>query len=142
MNITTTRFGEIEVEEDSIFTFVMPMIGYEDEDKFIIINHGEDSPFKWMQSVKTPELAFVTTSAMYFEFDYIIDIPDSAVEKLKIESTEDILVLNVAAIPNSNPRGTRVNLLAPIILNTAQKTGGQIILSGSGYDVNFPLFKN
>ena len=73
MNITTTRFGEIEVEEESIFTFVMPMIGYEDEDKFIIINHGEDSPFKWMQSVKTPELAFVTTSAMYFEFDYIID---------------------------------------------------------------------
>ena len=111
MKITTTRFGEIEVIDDAIFTFVLPMIGYEDEDKFIIIDHGEDSPFKWMQSVKTPELAFVTTSAMYFEFDYVIDIPDSAVEKLKIESTDDILVLNVAAIPNSNPRGTRVNYL-------------------------------
>ena len=142
MKITTTRFGEIEVNDDAIFTFVMPMIGYEDEDKYIIIDHGEDSPFKWLQSVKSPELAFVMTSAMLFEFDYVIDIPDSAVEKLKIESTEDILVLNVAAIPNSYPRGTRVNLLAPVILNTAQKTGGQIILSGSGYDVNFPLFKN
>ena len=142
MKISTTRFGEIEVSDDAIFTFVMPMIGYEDEDKFVIIDHGEDSPFKWMQSLKTPELAFVMTSAVYFEFDYVIDIPDSTVEKLKIESTDDILVLNVAAIPNSNPRGTRVNLLAPVILNTAQKTAGQIILSGSGYDVNFPLFKD
>ena len=142
MKINTTRFGEIEVNDNSIFTFVMPMIGYENEDMFIVIDHGEDTPFKWLQSVKTPELAFVMTSAIFFEFDYVIDIPDSAVEKLQIESTDDILVLNVAAIPNSNPRGTRVNLLAPVVLNTAQNIGGQIILSGSGYDVNFPLFKN
>ena len=44
MNITTTRFGEIEVNDDAIFTFLMPMIGYEEEDKFVIIDHGEDSP--------------------------------------------------------------------------------------------------
>ena len=60
----------------------------------------------------------------------------------RTNSVPAIGALNVAAIPNSNPRGTRVNLLAPIILNTAQKTGGQIILSGSGYEVNFPLFKD
>ena len=34
MKISTTRFGEIEVNDDAIFTFVMPMIGYEDEDKY------------------------------------------------------------------------------------------------------------
>lgn len=142
MKINTTRFGEIEIDDNSIFEFIMPMIGYDDEDKFVIIDHGEDSPFKWMQSLKSPELAFVMTSAAYFEFDYVIDIPDVAVEKLGITSTEDIIVLNVAAIPNNNPRGTRVNLLAPVILNTKDKKGGQLILSGSGYDVNFPLFKN
>ena len=37
MNITTTRFGEIEVNDDAIFTFLMPMIGYEEEDKFVIL---------------------------------------------------------------------------------------------------------
>lgn len=142
MKINTTRFGEVEVNDDAIFKFVMPVIGYEEEQEYVIIDHGEDSPFKWLQSINTPELAFVLTSAAYFEFDYVIDIPDSAVEKLEIESTEEILVLNVAAIPNNNPRGTRVNLLAPIILNTTKKIGGQLILSGSGYEVNFPLFKN
>jgi len=69
-------------------------------------------------------------------------VPDYAVETLKISSIEDVCVLNVAAIPNSNPRGTRVNLLAPIIINTVEKIAGQVILSGSGYDVSFPLFKD
>lgn len=142
MKISTTRFGDVEVSDDAIFNFVLPMIGYEKEDKFILIDHSKNSPFKWLQSVNSPELAFVTTSAMYFEFEYVIDIPDSAVEKLGVESVDDILVLNIAVIPNSNPRGARVNLLAPVILNTAKKTAGQIILSGSGYEVNFPLFKD
>jgi len=142
MKINTTRFGEVEVNEDAIFEFVLPMIGYEKEDKFILIDHSKNSPFKWLQSVNSPELAFVMTSAIYFEFEYVIDIPDSTVEKLQIDSTEDILVMNIAVIPNSNPRAARVNLLAPVILNTAKKTAGQIILSGSGYDVNFPIFKD
>lgn len=142
MKISTTRFGEVEVNEDAIFKFVLPMIGYENEDKFILIDHSKNSPFKWLQSVNSPQLAFVMTSAMYFEFEYVIDIPDSAVEKLQIDSTEDILVMNIAVIPNSNPRAARVNLLAPVILNTAKRTAGQIILSGSGYDVNFPIFKD
>ncbi len=142
MKISTTRFGEVEVNEDAIFKFVLPMIGYENEDKFILIDHSKNSPFKWLQSVNSPELAFVMTSAVYFEFEYVIDIPDSAVEKLQIDSTEDILVMNIAVIPNSNPRAARVNLLAPVILNTAKRTAGQIILSGSGYDVNFPIFKD
>lgn len=142
MKISTTRFGEVEVNEDAIFKFVLPMIGYENEDKFILIDHSKNSPFKWLQSVNSPQLAFVMTSAIYFEFEYVIDIPDSAVEKLQIDSTEDILVMNIAVIPNSNPRAARVNLLAPVILNTAKRTAGQIILSGSGYDVNFPIFKD
>lgn len=142
MKISTTRFGEIDIQEDAIFSFLIPMIGYEDEDKFVIIDHGDDSPFKWMQSTKSPELAFVLTSAMYFDFDYVIELSDSIVEKLEIESSEDIFVLNVASIPNNNPRGTRVNLLAPVVLNTVKKIAGQVILSGSGFDVNFPLFKD
>ena len=86
MKLNTTRFGEIEVNDDAVFNFLVPMIGYEEEDKYVIIDHGEDSPFKWLQSVNTPELAFVLTSAAYFDFEYIIDVPDYAVETLKISS--------------------------------------------------------
>ena len=49
--------------------------------------------------------------------------------------------MNIASIPQDNPRGATLNLLAPIVFNLKEKIAGQIILSGSGYDISFPLFK-
>ncbi|MBR1681355.1 flagellar assembly protein FliW, partial [bacterium] len=44
--------------------------------------------------------------------------------------------------PNNNPRGTTVNLLAPIVFNITNHNAGQVILSGSGLSVTQPLFEN
>ena len=51
------------------------------------------------------------------------------------------LVMNIASIPQDDPQGTTINLLAPIIFNLDEQLAGQVILSGSGYDISFPLFK-
>ena len=73
--------------------------------------------------------------------EYSIDLPDNVVEALKIKNVESLLVLNIASIPQDDPQGTTINLLAPIIFNLDELIAGQVILSGSGYDVSFPLFK-
>ena len=73
--------------------------------------------------------------------DYSINLPDEVVEKLGITNVESILVMNIASIPQDNPHGTTINLLAPLIFNLDKQVAGQIILSGSGYDISFPLFK-
>jgi flagellar assembly factor FliW len=73
--------------------------------------------------------------------DYSVDIPDNVVELLKIKSVESLLVMNIASIPQNDPQGTTLNLLAPIIFNIEEQLAGQVILSGSGYDISFPLFK-
>ena len=49
--------------------------------------------------------------------------------------------MNIASIPQDNPQGTTLNLLAPLVFNVNTQLAGQVILSGSGYDVSFPLFK-
>ena len=49
--------------------------------------------------------------------------------------------MNIASIPQDNPQGTTINLLAPLIFNLDDKLAGQVILSGTGYDISFPLFK-
>ena len=74
-------------------------------------------------------------------FDYSVDLPDSVVEKLKISNVESLLVMNIASIPQDNPQGTTINLLAPLVFNLDEQVAGQVILSGSGYDISFPLFK-
>ena len=141
MNIKTTRFGDVDVVENSIFDFINPILGYDDEDKFIIIENNESSKFKWLQSAKTPELAFVLTSAGLFGIDYSFELPEIAQEELGIEDADDLLALNMVVIPHQNPRNSTINLLAPLIFNTKNHKAGQIILSGSNFKVDYPLFE-
>ena len=141
MKIETARFGIVEVADDRIFEFVMPVIGFDELRKFVIIDLNKDSFFKWLQSVEDPSLAFPIVSVFAMDIDYSIDLSDDVVENLKIKDVENLLVMNIASIPQENPQGTTINLLAPIVFNLAEQLAGQVILSGSGYEISFPMFK-
>lgn len=142
MKIKTVRFGEIEIDENKIFKFEIPIIGFDEFKNFVMLDLNKDSFFKWLQSVEDPSLAFPVVSVFSLNVDYSIDLPDNIVEKLKIENVESVLVMNVASIPQNDPQKTTINLLAPIVFNLDNLLAGQVILSGSGYDISFPLFKN
>lgn len=141
MEINTVRFGTIDVEEERVYTFALPIIGFNELRKYVIIDTGNDNFFKWLQSVEDPGLAFPIVSVFSMNVDYSIDLPDNVVETLKIQNVESLLVMNIASIPQDDPQGTTINLLAPIIFNLEEQLAGQVILSGSGYDISFPLFK-
>lgn len=141
MKFNTTRFGEIEVSDDSIFEFLEPILGYEDETKFVLIEHKQNSNFKWLQSAKTPGLAFVVTIAGLFAIDYSFELPETTQEKLSIETAEEILALNLVVIPHENPRNSTINLLAPIIMNTTNKKASQVVLANTDFSVSYPLLK-
>ena len=141
MKLNTVRFGEIEVDEKRIFRFALPIIGFNELRDFVILDANKESFFKWLQSVEDPALALPIVSVFSMNLDYSIDLPDNVVEALKITEVENLLVMNIASIPQDNPQGTTINLLAPIVFNLGEQLAGQVILSGSGYDISFPLFK-
>ena len=141
MNINTVRFGEISIDESRVFNFVMPIIGFDKLTKFIILEPNKDSLFKWLQSVEDPALAFPIISVSSLEFDYTIDLQDNVVDALGIKTADSVLVMNITSIPQDDPKGTTINLLAPLIFNIENQTAGQVVLSGSGYDNSYPMFK-
>lgn len=141
MKLDTLRFGEIEIEENRIFDFVMPIIGFNHLSKFVILEPNKETLFKWLQSIEDPSLAFPIISVAALDYDYVIDIPDNVVEVLGITSVDSILVMNITSIPQEDPKGTTINLLAPLIFNLANQKAGQVVLSGSGYDISYPMFK-
>lgn len=141
MKLNTARFGEIEIEENRIFNFVMPIIGFDMLHKFIILNPNKETLFKWLQSIEDPTLAFPIISVSALNLDYTIDLPDNIVEKLDIQNIESLLVMNITSIPQDNPKGTTINLLAPLIFNLDNQSAAQVVLSGSGYDISYPMFK-
>ena len=141
MKVQTTRFGEVEVPQNLLFEFISPILGYDDENQFVLIEHKQQSNFKWLQSVKTPDLAFAVTIPGFFGLDYTFELPDITQEELEIETAEDILALNIVLIPHENPRASTINLLAPLIFNINTKKGAQVILAGTDFKVNHPLFE-
>ena len=141
MKIQTARFGEIDIEEDRVFNFVLPIIGFDTLTKFIILEPNKDSLFRWLQSVEDGSLAFPIISVAALNLEYSIDLSDDVVENLGIENADTILVMNITSIPQENPKGTTINLLAPLIFNIANQRAAQIVLSGSGYDISYPMFK-
>ena len=141
MILNTVKFGEIEIEESRIFDFVLPIIGFNELSKFIILDPKKETLFKWLQSVEDPGLAFPIISVATLNYDYSVDLNDGVVKSLDIKNTESLLVMNITSIPQDNPRGTTINLLAPLVFNLENMTAGQIVLSGSGYDISYPMFK-
>lgn len=141
MKIKTSRFGEVEVDENSCFEIVQPILGYEKEKKFVLIQHNESSQFRWLQSTNTPELAFVVTVPGLFGIDYSFELSDDVQECLEISDADDILALNIVLIPHENPRASTINLLAPLIFNIKNNKGSQVILSNSGLNAKHPLFE-
>lgn len=141
MKIETTRFGEVEIDENLCFDMISPILGYDKEKKFVLVEHKEKSKFKWLQSVTTPELAFVVAIPDDFGVEYSFELPDNAQESLDITDAEDVLALNIVVIPHENPRASSINLLAPLIFNVNNKKGAQVILTGSNFKVDYPLFE-
>jgi len=140
ITINTGKFGEVEIDKEQIFDFVSPIIGFNDLAKFTIIDYKPESPFKWLQSMEDMELAFPITLCSFFGIDYKFDISDEEAEKLELESPDDVFVCNIANIPQGNPYGATINMLAPLILNTSNKKAIQTVLKNTNFEVRHKLF--
>lgn len=135
MLLNTKHFSEIEINDDEIITFEGGLPGFESEDKLAFVkNPDEESPFLWLQSIKTADLAFVIINPVFFRKDYTVTIEDSLVSDLKIENPEDVLVYAIVVVPEEVSKIT-ANLKAPLIINTKNKKGKQVILDTNEYHV-------
>ena len=141
IKINSTKFGELEIDKKNIFNFVSPIIGFSDLVQYTIIDYKSDSPFKWLQSIEEADLAFPVTLCSFFGIDYQFDIPDEEAQKLEIENADDVFVFNIANIPSENPQGATINMLAPLVVNLANKKAMQIILKNTNFEVRHKLFE-
>jgi flagellar assembly factor FliW len=139
MKIETTRFGEIEIEEEGIIEFVVGPYGFEEETAYTLIE-DEDSPFFWLQSITDPNLAFVVTEPWLFYENYEFELGDELKGKLNLKNKADVLVINMVVIPNEMKKIT-INLKSPIIINQQQNLAKQIILEDEKYPTKYPILQ-
>lgn len=141
MKINTSNFGQINIEEDKIIQFKDGIPGFQDEKDFVVIlNEDPDNPFHYLQSVNTGELSFIVMNPFEVFPDYDFSISETVKEKLQIEDEKQIAIYTIVVVPDDMTKMT-TNLQGPIIINTANKKGKQVILDDNRYNTKHFLFQ-
>lgn len=139
MNCTSTRFGSFEVPDDGIVRFPSGLLGFPEQQRYVILDHDADAPFKWLQSVEEPDLAFVFMDPATFHPDYRIDVPADALAEIKGEQSDDLALVVILTIPSDDPGRITANLRGPLLISHKTKLGKQLVLSEE-YPTRHPLF--
>jgi len=144
VKINTSRFGEIEIEENKIIEFKQGLLGFFDIKRYIILDHPnrEDFPFKWLQAVDIPDLAFVVTDPLLFCPDYKPEIDEQDLRDIHITDPSECGIIVIVTIPHDAPEKMTANLMGPVIVNLKTREAKQIVLRGEGYPLQYPLFQN
>ena len=138
--VNTLRFGEIEVDEGKIVHFADGIPAFEEEHEFLIIPYDEESPYVFLQSLTTPELAFLMAMPFVFFPEYEFELDDANQEKLGLTRQEDMLVYMLLTIPDGQVESMTANLMAPIVMNQVTMQARQIVLDKSPYTTKHRLF--
>ncbi len=145
MQIETSRFGAIDVDESRIITVVGGLLGFPRATRFALIQTGEENYFFWLQSVEDANLAFVVCDPAVFLPDYTIDqvpVRDEARESLGIEPEADLAqVTQIFTICNRVGEWLTGNLLGPIVVNLDNCHARQIVLTEKKWSTRQPLLK-
>jgi flagellar assembly factor FliW len=134
MEINTSRFGSIPLEDYPMIQMHGPLLGFEHLNRYILIQQKENSAFWWLQSVEDGAVAFIVINPSLIKDDYAPEVRDDDVALLEIKDLSDVLLLGVVTI-RSNPTKITVNMRAPIVINVKKRFGKQIVLDDDSYEV-------
>ncbi|MEH7081095.1 flagellar assembly protein FliW [Bacillus velezensis] len=138
MNIQTKYHGELVVQQEDIVTFPNGIPAFEDETKFINLPLQNGTPFSILQSVRTPTLAFVIGEVFTLFPDYEIELTQNAVDVLKIDEPKDAIVYCIITVKDPFVNST-ANLQGPIVINTSNNIGKQVVLNQPNYKTKHEL---
>lgn len=133
--VMTSRFGEIEYTKEDVLTVREGLLGFEGFTKFLLIEHKPDSPFRWMQSLQRPELAFLVVDPFQFFADYDVVLTDQAAEDLELTPTTGQVVYTIVTIPRGKPDDMTVNLAGPIVINADTREARQFVVENPAFSV-------
>ena len=124
MDIATTRFGPVSIEEEDVLTFVDGLIGMEDCRRWALLADAQNAALGWLQSLDRPDVALAVVSPQRFVADYRVRVAQRDVEPLGLAAAADAQVLTIV---NQAGDSLALNLKAPLVVHVAKRVGRQIV---------------
>lgn len=132
MRIDTKFFGSVDIEEKNVIDFADGIPGFENLNKFVILDIDDNPNLKCLQSIENSNICLLIMIPWEFFKDYQIELTDKEIEELEIQKETDAAIYNVVTVRNDK---FTANLLAPIIVNVIKNKGKQIILQNKEYEI-------
>jgi len=139
MMVQSTRFGEIEVSEETVLQFPYGIPGFLEEKTFSLLPHQPNSPFSFLQSLNDPDLTFIVVDPFAFIQDYDFEIDDEIAKELDISLEKPPQILNIVKVLGKIEDMT-VNLGAPIVVSWHKQMAIQYLIENTTYSIRHPLF--
>ncbi|NIQ03995.1 MAG: flagellar assembly protein FliW [Nitrospinaceae bacterium] len=140
MKYYSTRLGEFELEDDEILHFPEGLYGFVQETRFALfpLDDQINSPLLWLQSLNTPELAFVVTDPFLYKPGYEVTLTAEDRCQIQLEEEEAFETWVIVTVPEDFRKMT-ANFLAPLVINPRKKIGRQFVLTRQDYDTKHYL---
>jgi flagellar assembly factor FliW len=138
MFIQSTRFGQIEIREDTVIVFPDGLIGLGGT-RYALVARDDKAVFYWLHSIDDPSLALPVTVPWPFFADYDVKLSDEDAATLKLESPDQAEIFCVVRATDQLGDFT-INLRGPIVINGERRLGRQVINEVGGHGVREPLF--
>ena len=141
MEIDTTRFGRIRIEESELIGMRGCIFGFEQLKRFVLLTVEDNTPLWWLQSVDDPAIAFVVINPRIVKPDYAPAISEGDLGLMEIQNAEEIALLSIVTV-RSDPFRATANLLAPILINASKRLARQVILDDPDYPIQHDILGN
>ena len=139
----TRHFGTIEYPEDAVIEFPSGLPGFEDERRFLPVEHPRSAPIMFLQSLLRPEVCFITLPVLAVAANYELSISPEDLRALEFDETRQPVIgveaLCLAVISVSEGAEPTANLLAPIVVNLKTRRAVQAIQENGLYGHRHPL---
>ena len=142
-HLLSKYFGSIEYREDDVIQFPRGLASFEDESQFLVLDPPASAPLTFLQSLRVPSLCFLVLPMQGVDPDYKLAITREDLESLGLQTSRqprmgaEIRCFAVIAVAENG--SVNANLLAPVILNPANRRGVQAIRIDSIYSHQHPL---
>lgn len=135
ISFNSSRFGRLEVAKDRVIHFSGGLMGFTDIKRFVLMDYKETS-LKWLQAIDDPDIAFIVMPPYEVFPDYSLKIDKPIYNILASESEDDLVIFVMLRV-----EGGRVtaNLQGPLVLNSINKRGVQIVNEDPRFSCRTPL---
>jgi flagellar assembly factor FliW len=124
MQITTSRFGSLELDEEVFIQFPWGIPGFGALRRYVLLEH-RNGPFQWLQAVDDASIAFVVCPPEALGFRYTV--PSQKAEPIELSDVADLAILIMVSFDREQ-KLLRPHLRGPLLMNAANRKAYQWVI--------------